>query len=82
MPGVVSMLIRPSNASLPPQTVAVCIQAAVKVFGSWIAGLAAYWDESEKLQQVLNTLAELESRLLAIMKEVDDVEICERVMLS
>ncbi|KAF8167541.1 adaptin N terminal region-domain-containing protein [Crassisporium funariophilum] len=51
-------LLQPEIANLPPDIVAVYIQAATKVFGYWAAELAQRWDDNDlaEVKQVVESI--------------------------
>ncbi len=66
--------------TLPPDIVAVYLQAAIKVFGSWAAELADRWDDADlpKVKAVVDSVTASLSRFASNT----DIEVQERVSES
>lgn len=73
-------LLRPAVLKLASETIAVYLQASLKVFGSWCAGLAGQWDNDDlpKIRGMVDTLVE---RVSAFTSN-PDIEVQERVRLT
>ncbi|GJE89511.1 AP-3 complex subunit delta [Phanerochaete sordida] len=69
-------LLRPEVFRLAPETIAVYLQAAVKVFGAWAADLADDWNDEElpRVRGVVDTMIE---RVGAFAAHAD-IEVQER----
>ncbi len=63
--------------TLPPEIVAVYLQGALKVFGSWAAELAEQWDD-EDLARVKNAVSTVLERI-GDFASSPDIEVQERV---
>ena len=70
-------LLQPAVLRLTPDTIAVYLQSALKVFGSWCAELADRWDDDDlpRIRGVVDTLVE---RVSAFASS-PDIEVQERV---
>lgn len=55
-------LLQPDIVSLTPDTIAVYIQAAAKIFGYWAAEIAERWSEDD-LSEVKSVVEEVVSRV-------------------
>ncbi|KAI9060492.1 Adaptor protein complex AP-3 delta subunit [Trametes sanguinea] len=73
---LLSYLLQPRVTSLPPDVVAVYLQAALKVFGSWAAELADRWDDDD-LPKVQGTVNDIVERLSDFVTH-PDIEVQER----
>ncbi|KAI8990678.1 Ap3d1 protein [Trametes punicea] len=73
---LLSYLLQPRVASLPPDVVAVYLQASMKVFGSWAAEVAERWDDDE-LPKVQGTVNDVLERLSSFVTH-PDIEVQER----
>ncbi|KAF5323446.1 hypothetical protein D9611_005565 [Ephemerocybe angulata] len=73
---VIAYLIQPEVSSLPPDTIAVYIQAATKIFGYWASDLAQRWDDNYLLE-VRSTVESVLVRMRELAKSVH-VEVQER----
>ncbi|EKM61582.1 uncharacterized protein PHACADRAFT_83114 [Phanerochaete carnosa HHB-10118-sp] len=69
-------LLRPEVHKLAPETIAVYLQAAVKVFGAWCADLAEQWNDEElpNVRGVAETMVERVAEFAANA----DIEVQER----
>ena len=63
--------------TLSPDTIAVYLQSALKVFGSWSAEVADQWDDDElpKVKGIVSTVLER----IADFASHQDIEVQERV---
>ncbi|KAI0652531.1 Ap3d1 protein [Trametes meyenii] len=73
---LLSYLLQPRVLTLSPDVVAVCLQASMKVFGSWAAELAERWDDDDlsRVQAAVNDVLE---RLEGFVTH-PDIEVQER----
>jgi AP-3 complex subunit delta len=64
---------------LAPETIAVYVQAATKVFGSWCADLAEHWDDDDlpKVKGAVDSMIEQVSEFASN----PNIEVQERVRL-
>ncbi|KAI0640096.1 Ap3d1 protein [Trametes polyzona] len=69
-------LLQPVINTLPPDTIAVYLQASMKVFGSWAADLAERWDDDD-LPRVQGAVADILERLPSFAAH-PDIEVQER----
>lgn len=74
---VIGHLIQPAVRLLPPETIAVFLQAAMKVFGHWAAEVAAEWNDDAHLAPARRTVDELVAALEPFAAN-EDVEVQER----
>lgn len=74
---LLSHLLQPGINTLPPDVVAVYVQAAMKVFGSWAAELAERWDDDD-LPRVQGVVGDILERLQSFAAH-PDIEVQERV---
>ncbi len=74
---LLTYLLQPKVLTLASETVAVYLQAAIKVFGSWTAELADRWDDDDltKVRSSVDTVVEQASEFASN----SDIEIQERV---
>lgn len=74
---LLTYLLQPRVLTLASETVAVYLQAAIKVFGSWTAELADRWDDDDltKVRSSVDTVVEQASEFASN----SDIEIQERV---
>lgn len=72
-------LLQPRVLTLDPETIAVYLQAALKIFGVWTADLAERWDNDDlpKVKNMVDTLVERLGEFAAN----PDIEVQERVDL-
>jgi AP-3 complex subunit delta-1 len=77
---VLPHLLRPDIARLPPETVVVYIQAAIKVFGFWASELAERWEEDD-LPRVLSAVESIFERTKVFVSS-SHIEVQERVRLE
>ncbi|KAF7792545.1 hypothetical protein EIP86_003586 [Pleurotus ostreatoroseus] len=73
---LLSYLLQPKVLTLAPETVAVYLQAAIKVFGSWTAELADRWDD-EDLTKVRSTVDTVVGQASEFASN-SDIEVQER----
>ncbi|CDO73429.1 hypothetical protein BN946_scf185013.g63 [Trametes cinnabarina] len=73
---LLSYLLQSRISSLPPDVVAVYLQASLKVFGSWAAELAESWDDDD-LPRVQGTVNDIVERLSDFVTH-PDIEVQER----
>ncbi|OJT09578.1 AP-3 complex subunit delta-1 [Trametes pubescens] len=73
---LLSHLLQPGINALPPDVVAVYLQAAMKVFGSWAAELAERWDDDD-LARVQGVVGDILERLQSFAAH-PDIEVQER----
>ncbi|KAG6884488.1 hypothetical protein C0993_010619 [Termitomyces sp. T159_Od127] len=73
-------LLQQEISSLAPEIVAVYIQAATKVFGTWAASVARRWDE-EDLTEVKNVVEQLTSRFSELVRS-PHIDVQERAANS
>lgn len=69
-------LLQPEVSNLQPDTVAVYVQAVVKIFGTWAADLAQEWDE-DRLPELQQTVQLILSRMEQLVSS-PFVEVQER----
>lgn len=74
---LLNYLLQPRVLTLPPEIVAVYLQGALKVFGSWAAELAEQWDD-EDLTRVKNAVSTVLERI-GDFASSPDIEVQERV---
>lgn len=74
---VLPHLLRPEVARLPPETVAIYVQAAIKVFGFWASELAERWEEDD-LSRVLAAIESISERM-NVFASSPHIEVQERV---
>ncbi|KIP11664.1 hypothetical protein PHLGIDRAFT_82909, partial [Phlebiopsis gigantea 11061_1 CR5-6] len=69
-------LLQPAVLRLAPDTIAVYLQSALKVFGSWCAELADRWDDDDlsRIKSVVDTLIER----VGAFASSPDIEVQER----
>ena len=77
---LLSYLLQPRIVSLPTETIAVYLHAAMKVFGSWAAELADRWDDDD-LPKVRGVVDDVLERLSNFVTS-PDIEVQERVCVS
>ncbi|KAF7784263.1 hypothetical protein Agabi119p4_428 [Agaricus bisporus var. burnettii] len=73
---VLPHLLRPEVARLPPETVAIYVQAAIKVFGFWASELAERWEEDD-LSRVLAAVESISERM-NVFASSPHIEVQER----
>ncbi|KAI0785413.1 adaptin N terminal region-domain-containing protein [Irpex lacteus] len=73
---LLNYLLQPRVLTLPPEIVAVYLQGALKVFGSWAAELAEQWDD-EDLTRVKNAVSTVLERI-GDFASSPDIEVQER----
>ncbi|PSR72553.1 hypothetical protein PHLCEN_2v11546 [Hermanssonia centrifuga] len=73
---LLTYLLQPMVLTLPPDIVAVYLQAAIKIFGSWAAELADRWDDADlpKVKAVVDSVTASLSRFASNT----DIEVQER----
>lgn len=74
---LLNYLLQPRVLTLPPEIVAVYLQGALKVFGSWATELAEQWDD-EDLARVKNAVSTVLERI-GDFASSPDIEVQERV---
>lgn len=72
-------LLQTEISSLAPDIIAVYIQAATKVFGTWTASVAQRWEE-EDLTEVKSAVEQLTSRFSELVRS-PHIDVQERVRL-
>ncbi|KAH9849199.1 Ap3d1 protein [Lenzites betulinus] len=73
---LLSHLLHPGITALPPDIVAVYLQASIKVFGSWAAELAERWDDDD-LPRVQGAVGDVLDCLPSFAAQ-PDIEVQER----
>ncbi|GLB43563.1 putative part of the AP-3 complex, an adaptor-related complex which is not clathrin-associated [Lyophyllum shimeji] len=73
-------LLQPDVASLSPEIIAVYIQAATKIFGSWAADVAQRWEDDDMLQ-VKSVVEQLTTRFSELVSS-PHIEVQERAANS
>ncbi|KAG7099933.1 hypothetical protein E1B28_001726 [Marasmius oreades] len=73
---LITLLLRDEISHLPPDIIAVYIQAALKVFGFWAAEVAQRWSEDD-LQEVKDTVELISSRVSRFVAS-SHIEVQER----
>ncbi|KAG6889341.1 hypothetical protein C0995_001749 [Termitomyces sp. Mi166 len=73
-------LLQPEVLSVAPEIVAVYIQAATKIFGTWAASLAQRWEEDD-LAQVKSVVDQLTSRFSELVSS-PHIDVQERAANS
>lgn len=70
-------LLHPGVSKLAPETIAVYVQAALKVFGFWCAEIAEHWDDDNlpRVKGVVDTMVERVTEFATN----PDIEVQERV---
>lgn len=76
-PKILSYLLQPSTSSLPSETISVYIQAAFKIFGHWVADLAARWNE-DYLAEIKQAVEMMVGSLQSFVQS-ENIEVQERV---
>jgi len=70
-------LLQPEVDNLGPDTIAIYVQTAVKVFGFWASGLAQRW-ETDDLNEVKHVVGSIIDRLRELASS-QHIEVQERV---
>ncbi|KAG6842376.1 hypothetical protein C0991_007506 [Blastosporella zonata] len=73
-------LLQPEVSNLAPEIIAVYIQAATKIFGSWAASVAQRWEDDDLLD-VKNVVEQLTSRLSELVSN-PHIDVQERAANS
>lgn len=76
-PKIMAYLLQPSTLFLPSGTVYVFIQAAMKIFGTWVVDLAGRWND-DFLPEVKQTVDMVVSGLQSFVTS-EGIEVQERV---
>lgn len=76
-PVIASLFGSNTTASLPPRILALYVHNGVKIYASWLASLAADWDESH-FEQIVSVTSALEARLAIYAARSDDIDLQER----
>lgn len=74
---LIPYLLQSESSILPPDIAAVYVQAAVKVFGTWVADVAQDWDDER-----FSEIQDIADSIMARMQELVSspfVEVQERV---
>ncbi|KAF9453879.1 Ap3d1 protein [Macrolepiota fuliginosa MF-IS2] len=69
-------LLQPNITRLPPDTVSIYIQAAIKIFGFWASELAQRWDEDD-LATIKSAVENMSERMAALVSS-PHIEVQER----
>lgn len=73
-------ILQPGISILSPETIAVYIQAAMKIFGYWAAELAERWEDDD-LQEVKTVVESILARLSDLVSS-PHIEVQERVSVD
>lgn len=76
---LLNYLLQPAVLNLASDTIAVYLQAALKIFGNWCADLADRWDDDDlpRVKGVVDSMVER----IADFASNPDIEVQERVRL-
>lgn len=77
---ITSRLLSETTSNLPPDVIAMCVQASAKIFGAWAAGLASNWDDDD-LPELKNKVASILTALRRLAADAN-FEVQERVRVQ